>query len=111
MAEYPGSTSRDYTFISHDPDSANTAATKTIAAVSGMGWCIQRVDFSYDGDGAGSLTITDGTNTFKVFVTSGGAGPLAGNDVPLFIGKTGAAVTITLAAVSGKKGTLNILYY
>lgn len=109
MATYPSSTERGYEFNSHDPDVDNTAAIVTLAAVEGEHHIIKRIDFSYDDDGAGELTITDGTDTLKLFVTRGGAGPLEGD--PIFIGAKGAAVTITLAAVTGNKGVLNVLHY
>jgi hypothetical protein len=111
MALVPGSTSRTYHQIQHNPDSDNTAATKTIAADADHSWVIARILFSYDDDGAGSLTITDGTDTWKCFVTKGGAGPIGDGDSPVFIGAKGAAVIITLAAVTSVKGTVNILYY
>jgi len=111
MAEYPGSTSRDYRFVKTAP-ADNAAVTVELPAIAGEHICVQRVDFSYDGDFAGSLIITDGTDEWKVYVTKSGPGPLIGGDAPIYIGAKGVKVDVTLAQPSGDiAGTLNVLYY
>jgi hypothetical protein len=180
MSAYPGSTSRDYTFVTGSGASAKGSLVE-IAAVSGQHHCIQRCDFSYSGDGAGELTIGlattvsavpttttatvddatgfsvsdvpvrvdntssvytqltparaltavnettnlltfDGTHglaigdviikvEYMLYVTGGGAGPLVGNDTPLFIGDKGVRLGIWLKDVSGNASRLNVLYY
>ena len=190
MAEYPGSTSRDYTFVtgsaaaSAEGESAQGSLVH-IAAAAGQHHCIQRCDFSYSADVTmGELTIglattvsaVDGntatvndatgfsvgdvpvrvdndtssgssvyaqlatpraltvvnetTNVltfadahslaigdviikveYMLYVTGGGAGPLIGNDTPLFIGNKGAGVGIWLKDIAGTASRLNVLYY
>ena len=111
MALVPGSSSRTYRFEKHHP-AADTAAVATLTAITDEHICVQRVDFSYDSDFAGSLTISDGTDTWKVFVTKSGPGPISGGDAPIFIGAKGAQVTVTLADPgTGKTGAVNVLYY
>ena len=182
MATYPGSTSRDYTFVTGSGASGEGSLVE-IAAVSGHHHCIQRCDFSYSGDGSGSVTFSkfkttlngdvndsatalvvddvtglsvgdtiiihkasddtsefvpitaintsaktltvtrataavdpaDGDRIIRVdymlYVTGGGAGPLIGNDAPLFIGNKGEALSIWLEEISGKASRLNVLYY
>jgi len=187
MAEYPGSTSRDYTFVTGSGASAKGSLVE-IAAVSGQHHCIQRCDFSYSGDGSGSVTFSKfkttlddpsndvGTTTaalvvddvtglsvgdtiiihkasddtsefvpitaintsaktltvtraavdaavdpadgdriirvdYMLYVTGGGAGPLIGNDAPLFIGNKGEALSIWLEEIADTASRLNVLYY
>lgn len=116
MAEYPGSTSRDYTFVSGVAGAASQ--TKTIVAVAGQHVCIQRIDFSCASDGAHTLTIKEDdegdasyTNReWKVHVTKGGPGPIVGGETPVYIGNKGCGVQIILTASTGNC-TLNVLYY
>ena len=94
--------------LTPDPASApavNTAATWTLAADAKNGWAIKQIIFGYDSAPTGGfLSITWGTNTISVPVTSGGAGPLILEPPRVFPLNT--AVVITLAAagasVTGK---------
>jgi hypothetical protein len=107
----PGSTTDKRRNAYHDPDADNTAAVITITGVSDQYHCIAGITWSYDGDTDGILTITDGTDTFKIHVTRDGPGPIGYAQEPLFVGAKGATVTITLSAVASQKGTINALYY
>ena len=189
MATYPGSTSRDYKFVTGSAASAADASAQGslvhIAAAAGQHHCIQRCDFSYSADvtmgeltiglattvksidsGDSSLvTVADATGftattaaadilviqpdskipltgevlssvnqttnvldfagaiselaigdvlikvEYMLYVTGGGAGPLVGNDAPLFTGNKGADVGIWLKQISNTASRLNVLYY
>ena len=190
MAEYPGSTSRDYTFVtgsaaaSAEGESAQGSLVH-IAAAAGQHHCIQRCDFSYSADvtmgeltiglattvksidsgDSALVTVADATGftattaaadilviqpdskipltgevlssvnqttnvldfagaiselaigdvlikvEYMLYVTGGGAGPLVGNDAPLFTGNKGADVGIWLKQISNTASRLNVLYY
>lgn len=117
MAEYPGSTSRTYTTTK---GTAADPSLATIAAASDDDYvCIQRIDFSSSADGAHTLTINENTaaapttydqEKWKVHITKGGPGPIAGGDAPVFVGSKGRSVRVSLDVASGT-ATLNVLHY
>ncbi len=94
-------------WTSHEP-AANTAAVVTIAAATNKYHHISQVVYSYDADPTGgSLTITDGTYTVVVDITTTGPGSLY---FPReFASSLGSAITVTLAAGgAGVTGKLNV---
>tara|TARA_X000001388_G_C2183341_1_gene104523 strand:- start:164 stop:517 length:354 start_codon:yes stop_codon:yes gene_type:complete len=117
MAEYPGSTSRDYTTTA---SGVADDASVSIAAVAGEHICIQRIDFSSAADGAHTLTIKEDTaaapasynqTKWTLQITKGGPGPIMGNDAPVYVGTKGRGIQVALATNSSTTGSVNVLYY
>jgi len=85
------------------------AAVWTLTATPGLAWVIKKANWSYSAaPAAGStFTITDGTTTVLVYVSSSGAG-WTSFDIPNVF-KSNTNVVITLSASSGVLGEVGPL--
>ena len=95
-------------------DGANaTALTVTINPDDDEYVVLDVVSWSYNGTPTGgelSLAV-DGTDTYKVDITEGGPGHLPFGERGMLTSQTkGLTVVVTLAAVAGVGGQLNVLY-
>lgn len=93
----------------HAPDVANTVAVINLSAVSGKRHLIGDVQWSYDVldlAAAGRLFVESpvGTVVKDIDIIKGGPGEITLN----YIAANNTAVRVSLAAVSGAKGKLNI---
>lgn len=96
----------DVLYSSNVPASGSNAVV-TIAGVTNKRVIIHRVLWSYSGDGAGRLTISDGnTDDFIVDITRSGPGALSLNRLSV----VGNGAVVTLLGITATQGRLNVEY-
>jgi|SRR6516164_9603165 hypothetical protein len=85
---------------------ASYAVNLSAPAVAANAWYLERINYGYGGSGSvsGTLTVTDGTISEVYPINIGGMQTLAWNPPRKFT--TGAALTLTMSAVTGDTASL-----